>query len=185
MASISTLTDNFATQDAAKWSYVTGADVNAGQARLQPTAGATWIRAQTNYTVVGASLIVELAQASSDTWVYFYTATAGGNSYSGFRRQSTSLFMFEYISGVSDATGITYNSTSHRWLRFRESAGTILWDTSPDGLTWTNQRSKSAGTSYTTITPELYAESGSGTALLDNFNLPPAATNTGAFFAML
>lgn len=44
--------------------------------------------------------------------------------------------------GWSDGSAVTltYNGTTHRWLRVREVAGTTYWDTSSDGITWTNRR---------------------------------------------
>ncbi|MFM9602682.1 hypothetical protein [Streptomyces turgidiscabies] len=35
---------------------------------------------------------------------------------------------------------IPYDVTAHAWLRIRETGGQLLWDTSPDGVTWTNRR---------------------------------------------
>ncbi|ELP64177.1 hypothetical protein PV735_05285 [Streptomyces turgidiscabies] len=35
---------------------------------------------------------------------------------------------------------ISYDATAHAWLRIRETGGQLLWDTSPDGITWTNRR---------------------------------------------
>src|SRR3546814_20770439 len=39
------------------------------------------------------------------------------------------------------AVSIAYDSTNHAWLRIREDSGTLFWDTSADGLVWTNRRS--------------------------------------------
>jgi hypothetical protein len=34
--------------------------------------------------------------------------------------------------------GVTFDPVAHAWLRFRETGGTIYFDTSADGLVWTN-----------------------------------------------
>lgn len=36
---------------------------------------------------------------------------------------------------------VLYDPAVHAWLRVRESAGTVYWETSPDGATWTVRRS--------------------------------------------
>jgi hypothetical protein len=52
----------------------------------------------------------------------------------------TSLYAVkeETVGGVVNAGSTTYSPTTHAWWRFRESGGTIFYDTSPDGVTWTN-----------------------------------------------
>ncbi|WP_432164868.1 hypothetical protein [Streptomyces sp. bgisy031] len=35
---------------------------------------------------------------------------------------------------------ISYDPVAHAWLRIRETSGSLYWDTSPDGATWTNRR---------------------------------------------
>ncbi|NUR65146.1 MAG: hypothetical protein HOQ47_05245 [Streptomyces sp.] len=43
-------------------------------------------------------------------------------------------------AGVTTTTGIgTYEPYSHAWWRLRESGGNILFDTAPDGFTWTTR----------------------------------------------
>jgi hypothetical protein len=37
---------------------------------------------------------------------------------------------------------IPYDSTAHRWLAFREQAGVLYLETSPDGIAWTTQASR-------------------------------------------
>ena len=45
-------------------------------------------------------------------------------------------------TGFSDAspTNLTYSAIDHAWLRVRESAGTVYWETSGDGVTWVVRR---------------------------------------------
>jgi len=40
-----------------------------------------------------------------------------------------------FAGGVTCST-VTYDPVAHRYLRFRESAGTLYWETSPDASTW-------------------------------------------------
>ncbi|CBG71865.1 hypothetical protein SCAB_48141 [Streptomyces scabiei 87.22] len=45
-------------------------------------------------------------------------------------------------TGFSDGTptNLTYSAIDHAWLRVRESAGTVYWETSGDGFIWTTRR---------------------------------------------
>ncbi len=83
---------------------------------------------------------------------------------------------------------ITYSETTHRWWRLRIVSGNMLWDTSEDGLTWTNRRTATAPAWSTTET-ELYvlllAHRNDGTtnfSEFDVFNLTPI---TGTLAATL
>lgn len=48
------------------------------------------------------------------------------------------------LAGVDlTATSVTYSATNHRWLRLRRDSGNtanVLWETSPNGVTWTVRR---------------------------------------------
>jgi hypothetical protein len=48
-----------------------------------------------------------------------------------------SLRFKQIVAGATTQMAIAYSATEHRWLRLRESGGTIYWDTSPDGSSWT------------------------------------------------
>ena len=39
--------------------------------------------------------------------------------------------------GGDQPGAVPYNPISHKWLRIRHASGNIIWDTSPDGITWT------------------------------------------------
>jgi hypothetical protein len=52
------------------------------------------------------------------------------------------LAMAVQVDFVDDnATVIPYDPVAHAWLRIRESASILSWDTSPDGRQWTTQHS--------------------------------------------
>jgi D-alanyl-D-alanine dipeptidase len=97
------------------------------------------------------------------------------------------------MSGFFDpgAVSITYSSTTHRWWRIMLSGGNWVWDTSPDAITWTNQRTSTApswATSGTTLSVALASHRDAGTndfSEFDNFNYiaktpPPKVINQAA-----
>ncbi|MDH6610306.1 hypothetical protein M2164_005941 [Streptomyces sp. SAI-208] len=113
---------------------------------------------QTNYTwtLAGASFYVSVTNvpaASTATEAYtslFVNAPGIGdnsNALYGTRigfviNVVTNQLKMSSESGYFDAgaVSIAYSATTHKFLRLRETGGTVFWDTSPDGSTWTNRR---------------------------------------------
>jgi uncharacterized phage protein gp47/JayE len=82
------------------------------------------------------------AAASGESWLWLST---DASNYLGIGKSGTNLIMRKRVAGVNSDTTVAYNATSHLWLRIKESvAGTILWQSSPDGSVWTTQRTVSA-----------------------------------------
>jgi len=84
---------------------------------------------------------------------------------------------------VTDYSIGALNTTTHAWWRVRESGGTVFWDTSPDGLTWTNRASATHGLDLTAVNLQLLSgywgtETAPPDALFDNLNTPPVTTVT-------
>jgi hypothetical protein len=96
--------------------------------------------------------------------------------------ESGTLYAFYAVNGVrTTAAQLTYDPVQHAWWRIREASGTVYWDTSPDGTSWTT-RGSVAGSSLFSLAmlfPEFYAETwggGSpspGLAQYAHFNDPP------------
>lgn len=103
--------------------------------------------------------------------------------------EGTSLgFQYKAVTGMlrmeanvaywdEDAVEIPYSATDHLWLQVRETAGTVYWDTSPDGSTWTNRRTLATPTwvtsSIDTCALDLWAYREAGTTdytEVDNVN---------------
>lgn len=90
-----------------------------------------------------------------------------------------------YNGGVSD-TSIARSATEHRWWRIREASGTMYWETSPDGLSWTVRRSLAH--SFTagmlaTAKPEISCGTvnaePAASAAIDNVNITPPTVQAG------
>lgn len=85
----------------------------------------------------------------------------------------------QYDTGSASPTDVwtdTYDPAVHKWFRIREASGTIFWDTSVDGVTWTNRTSVATpAIDITSLQIELYADSDgavSHTVRFDNYNFP-------------
>ncbi|MDP9301836.1 MAG: hypothetical protein M3P43_13240, partial [Actinomycetota bacterium] len=99
-----------------------------------------------------------------------------------------SIFSQRRVAGVyiTHSSYIPYDATLHRWLRIRESSGTIYFDYSADGLSWTNFDTVAVWTTITDshvglTTGDFDTFPAASSAHWDYFNLPPAtAAITGA-----
>jgi hypothetical protein len=79
----------------------------------------------------------------------------------------------------------TYNSTTHKWLRIREASGTVYFDYSADGISWTNFTSAANPFAVTGLFVTIQigtdsANAGTDTAVIDNFNYPKTQTSRTA-----
>jgi hypothetical protein len=172
---MSWLTDTFATQDTVKWTFV-GATVTGGQVSITPAGSSGKINSNTKNNLIGSAAAVEAVSmgAAGASWLVVYTDAVDGATYAGMYKSGANLFFREHDAATNDETSTTYDAVAHRWWRIRESAGSIFWDTSPDGLTWTNQRSKPTATlnlNYRASYAQLYADGASGVSIFDNFNV--------------
>lgn len=129
--------------------------------------------------------IVEISQSNSQTILAF---GADNNNKVSMWAEGGNLRMALTVGGSSvGAASITYNSTSHRWWRLRHvpANDSIRFDTSPDGIIWTQRHSIargslnisagkvniSAGTSGSVPAP--------GRARFDNLSWHPQVPNKG------
>lgn len=84
---------------------------------------------------------------------------------------------------MDNVGSVTYNATNHKWLRLRHSSGNVYWDTSADGVNWTNQASAAVAEVIPLTALRVQFVTGySGTespttVIFDNVNLVPALAN--------
>lgn len=195
MASITALVDDFTTQNSTLWYWDAGTSATGGRLSIPCTTNYRTVTTNAGYDLTGASAFCQVVSVPNQG--------AGGTSAKMMVGKDTSnAFMFRHVNGTlrfielvfgseSDATQITYSATDHAWWRIRHAAGTIYWETSPDGNTWTIRRQKAPASANTNVTA-MYVqfqcgytgtETTPGTLLVDNFNVAPAPTSTGAFFS--
>ncbi|MFE9735460.1 hypothetical protein ACFYO9_33955 [Streptomyces sp. NPDC005863] len=172
-----------------------GVTETGGRARIPCIAGqyAGYQTAKT-WTLAGSSayLQVPLAAAANggtvevQTVFSIITTTAGTNlafninTVAGTMRCESNV---AYFDGA--ATSLTYNATTHAWLRIRETGGNVLWDTSTDGSSWTNRRTLATPAWVTAATDtcalDLWSYRNNGTtnyAEFDNVNTSASSAST-------
>lgn len=202
---VATLIDDFTTADTAKWagavsSYGTNPVVTNGQ--LVTTVSNTgweglWTVGKSFYDLKSSSFVIELVQPPARTGANttymeiglksYYSISGAGHTVDWLYQNSgtPTIYGRDNTNGTVTTTAVTYNATTHRWLRIRESGGTVYWDTSPNGNTWTNRRSKAI--SWPLDSCWLYIDGSVSTAspvtaIVDNYNNPPVVTvNPGQF----
>jgi hypothetical protein len=192
MAAISTLADGFATKDTTKWTWGSTAAVSSGRLSL-PTNSAysAFITSTAGYDLTSSSIFVQTVQrpnvGNGSTQLYFQldiNGTLNTNSVQ-FVVEGTFLRALRFVAGTqTQVLQGTYSATSHAWLRLRHSAGTVFWDTSPDGTTWTNFTSWAVTFAVTNLQASIGTgyygtEPSPGTALVDNVNTAPGPARSG------
>lgn len=134
-----------------------------------PTAGSTdaqlWIRVDSNNWL---------------RWVY----------------EAGTLYAQYMVGGVNHtAFSVAYNATTHKYWRIREgtgagaggTAGTTYWDTSTDGITWTNRASVATPITITALAVLIAcisfgADTAAGFFKWNNLNALPSTAKTNLFF---
>lgn len=199
MALLSTLVDTFNDNivGPAWGNSYGGVSETGGKARVPCVAG-TFAGYQTakDWTLAGSSAFVQLplaaaangATTEAQTAFNIIQATAGTSIAININTVANTI-RFESNVAYTDgaAVSLTYSAVTHLWLRIRESAGTLFWDTSTDGSAWTNRRSIATPAWVTsavnTVAVEMYSWRNNGStnfAEWDNFNT--AASSAAVYF---
>jgi hypothetical protein len=82
---------------------------------------------------------VELRRAASGAAVTIFAAARDENNWVGFRIVNGKLYCEARVGGRTSAKETAYDAERHRWLRLRPGtvAAVVVWETSPDGQSWT------------------------------------------------
>lgn len=178
------------TQDTAKWSKAAYHDTDAlvtvvetgGQLEITPRSSQTGQRyngylSVDTFDFTNRAVQVEVPQVTSGSAVTELLLAVNATNAIGFDAELGLLYFFVITNGVSDFTSVTYSSTDHRFWRLRHSMGddTFRWETSPDGVVWTQRRSLARSHTITAVNLQLLAgtyESVAtpGKAIFDNFS---------------
>jgi hypothetical protein len=154
--------------------------VSTGGAVLYPLEGGV-------RSLVGSTSMVELVTPAGDAFCQFYLVPETTRNTSGvaFNVVGGNLRAEHYdIFGtkVGTDTVVAYNAVNHRWLRFRESSWSVVWETSPGGAgapgtwTWTTIRTDTPTWDLNAVGQTIYVQGTTGgTAVFDNLNLSTSA----------
>ena len=121
----------------------------------------------------GASVRAEVTPAGggANTWL----ALVSGTNFLVIGREGSQMWFEQTVNGVRDFTVASYDPLAHRVWRIRQDMTTdrILFELSPDGVTWTTARSIVRGFAVNLLRVELAAgsyqpEPAPGIAIFDN-----------------
>lgn len=169
------------------------ADETSAQARfgLPSSVAGTHIGRFTSkhrYTLIANSAYVQIATMVSTSVVataWYQLYLTGTNTIQWIQWSGTLYARYILAGVVTVAYSITWNATTHKYLRIRESAGFVEWHSSTDGITWT-LRAQVAISLLFPLT-DLYVDYGAtcgnvaspGNFIIDAFNMIlPAPSST-------
>lgn len=150
MTATSGLIDTFDTRDEATWDFVQ-VTVAGGKAALSVFYGATQLKTVDTYVFDSIVFEFELNLAAAPDGNV--SLGVSGSAYPNWSVPATNAGPMAHITvniGVmkpryvladgtyTEGPDITYSTTAHRFLQFRQAAGLIHWEASPDGATWTS-----------------------------------------------
>lgn len=140
------------------------------------------------YNFTQGIIFVEVVESTRNQAHTRFMFGADSNNRILMYTESSRLYMSLMIGGSSvGALSISYDSVAHRWWRIRHvaSGDTIRFDTSPDGISWTQRHSISRGSlNITTGKVNISAgtwnsQSTPGRAVFDNLSWHPLVPNKG------
>ncbi|GAA3852576.1 hypothetical protein GCM10023084_03510 [Streptomyces lacrimifluminis] len=191
MPLLHTLRDDFGdnTVDTALWpdSYDPGGYTETGgRARLTCNTAYNGYASAATYTLAESYLFCRVYPpaddgAASEAWaqVLITSSTPGTDAVFEVNAATGNINMGAR-TGYFDAGSVTipYNGVDHAWLRIRETAGVLYWETSRNGAAWTVRRSATspAWVGDTDIQAQLLAHRDAGTvdfAEFDSVNIEP------------
>ncbi len=177
MAKLHTLTDNFDDNSlSGSWTVGTGTWTEQNQ-RLEHS-GALSLDAMgtaSTYDLDESSGFIELVSLPNPSeHLVLLNFNFSEEANANFTIDGGVLSLYSPNDADTPIYTTTYNATTHRWLRLRETGGTLYWDCSSDGKSWTNLDSEAYAGSTATTTVGIYVYSAvEDTIIFDNFNVIP------------
>jgi hypothetical protein len=133
------------------------------------------------YSLLGCHGSIEVVKApqhpSTVVHLSFSPDPSSGADLVEVHQIDESLAFMLVTGGVAtDDCVIPYLPAAHRFWRVRETGGHLLWETAPDGLTWTVQRREKTPAFASTVRVDFgvvpLAADLAGVGVFDNFDMP-------------
>jgi hypothetical protein len=180
-----TLVDNFNdnTLDTGKWNPQGATRETNGRIEMpHPSNGASanYLYSLITYDLTDSEIRVELVRApraNSPTQVRVLVRPNDYTVYLALYMQGGALYVNHSVNGTGVNHRVaSYDPALHRWLRLREAHGTIYYETSPDGNTWSTLDSYATPFDVSSVILELASTlsntaPSAGTVVFDNFNV--------------
>jgi hypothetical protein len=175
------LADDFTgtTIDTAKWAGGVVGAVTQNDVLIIPSVvgSAVGVLSATAYTLKESAVYLKVTSWPADATGEFHIyLVLDNNNYLEFAKAGDTILAQSITATTpTSASGSYATAGSPPWLRIRETAGTVYWDGSQDGITWANLWSN-ATPAWLTSTSPMYAQVSTfnGTAgqnvQVDNFN---------------
>lgn len=168
-----------------------------GQLIITPRSGQTGLHyngliSVRTYNFTQGTIFTEVREVTAGNADTLLSFGADNNNKIVMEKEGSSLYMRLSIAGAGvGMASIPYDSVTHRWWRIRHVAAgdTIRFDTSPDGITWTQRHSIGRGSlNISAGKVSLSAgswgpESAPGRAVFDNLSWHPLVPNEGDWSA--
>src|SRR5215467_13718339 len=184
-APMATIQDAFpgSTVDTSKWTAFpsAGGSVSVSGALLSltdtaSTAAFSVLQSNAAYDLTGSYLFAKLASAGNQAaaTLALMKIQADANNSAQILVQNGTLAAQHQVAGSYSAflATATYSAATHRWLRLREAGGTLFYEYSANGVTWSTLYSEASPITLTGLTASLQE---GATAATD-----PAATSQWA-----
>ncbi|PYS47952.1 MAG: hypothetical protein DMF68_14605 [Acidobacteria bacterium] len=131
------------------------------------------------FNLTGTYATVQVPQVpNGGTAMAIFAIGIDSNNWYRIETRSGMIFFQDMVNGTKNTVSATYNATQHRYWRFRHDTGTdmIYFEISPDGATWTTQRTVTRQLVITAMHIELdggtyEAVPAPGMAVYDDFQL--------------
>lgn len=193
MALLDTLTDNFndSSINGSLWGTFTDSGTTIVETDVLTFSPAnSTVNSQgvlfstTNYDLTGSYGLCQVSSVCPTGVNNFITVKLDNSNEIQWKIDGGTLRVHKKVANVeSDVATDTYNSTTHAWLRIREAAGTMFFDISSNGSSWTNFTSLANPFAVTSLQVvigvfEFSSTPAVGTFVIDNWNVPTTATST-------
>lgn len=189
---IANLWDDFndTTIDPAKWVLTGGLYTEAGGTICGTVPGSDTIESVAAWSLVQSSAFVEVvnfangagATAGKHHFEIYSTVDPSDDVYIEIEPALGTIKYARQNNGVDVETLTeTYNSTTMRWWRIRETSVNFLFETSPNGSAWTTQFTAPTQSWANSVKTFLFVSQTGGVATQkcwDNFNVTPGSSRT-------